>query len=332
MRRLYLLLTILTLCSTAQAQVAPSPLPRICRAGDPAMTCIPSFVVLRSDPNIVLVAGAIWDDAPANFLRTLRLAPEARRLVLRSEGGYIDPALLLAKEVRRRGMATKIDAGGFCFSSCAYVFFAGTERIVRGELGVHQVYNGFASSVQSQQGFADVFSLVREFGVADGFITPMLATPPDEMHAFSRREIADLKISSAPRVLAPDPARSLIPQRQEDRLPSEGPSTTLGLQGPPPPGSHALLLEASEDGRTPPSRSKVLWSGRRALTKWARRPSWPTRTSRPAIWGCAYFRDELRRVAAHPHPHRGPVRGLGQLHWGLDSWVARRPTQDRGAG
>lgn len=56
-----------------------------------------------------------------------------------SSGGSVYAALSVAFEVHERGMTTMIPASSWCHSACAYIFFAGHERLVDGELGVHQI-------------------------------------------------------------------------------------------------------------------------------------------------------------------------------------------------
>lgn len=262
------------------AENAPQPLPRICRADDPAMACMGPFVAYRYEPEYIYLSGDIWDDAPAAFLRILRFQPKAKVLVLDSDGGYIDPALIVAKEVRARGLDTYVMQGTQCNSACAYVFLAGTNRRVDGRLGVHQLASSDNDLAKGQVALAEVFSTLRTFGVSDGVITLMLATKPDDMHHFTRAEMAALAIEHGD-PFAPRAVES--PElKQHDRLPSEvtdnSEAPSLAIAEPTtsdsaervgqdptaaavvdgttdvaalnPEGTQSLLLEASDDGKT----------------------------------------------------------------------------------
>jgi hypothetical protein len=62
------------------------------------------------------------------FLALPRVTP-LRVIQLRSGGGYIDPALQMAKEIRAAGLTTKVDvASGSCESACTLIFAGGVRR------------------------------------------------------------------------------------------------------------------------------------------------------------------------------------------------------------
>src|SRR5690606_38361282 len=114
--------------------------------------------------------------------------PDAHIIVLNSPGGYVDNALRVAREVRRRGMATVVTRGAGCYSACAYIYFAGTARYVEGELGVHQISAEVADLVLAQTTLSDVLDALDQFGVEQPIITVMLRTPPQEMYVFTADE------------------------------------------------------------------------------------------------------------------------------------------------
>src|SRR5688572_12598950 len=97
------------------------------------------FSLPSGAPDVIILNGEI-DAALANdFFSALEARPGARILLLNSPGGYVDNALQVAREVRRRGISTYVAQGMGCYSACAYIFFAGENRDVEGELGVHQI-------------------------------------------------------------------------------------------------------------------------------------------------------------------------------------------------
>jgi len=91
-----------------------------------------------------------------------------------------------------------------CYSACAYIFFAGTNRYVEGELGVHQISAEVADLVLAQTTLGDVLDALDQFGVEQPIISVMLKTPPEEMYIFTESEIVELGINIGEPVLVAD--------------------------------------------------------------------------------------------------------------------------------
>ena len=153
------------------------------------------FVLPANQPDVIMLDGEVTHTLSSDFFRALDARPNARIIVLNSPGGYVDNALRVAHEVRRRGMATLVARQAGCYSACAYIFFAGTPRYVEGELGVHQISAEVADLVLAQTTLSDVLDALDQFGVEQPIITVMLRTPPQDMYVFSAEEIADLGIN-----------------------------------------------------------------------------------------------------------------------------------------
>jgi hypothetical protein len=101
---------------------------------------------------------------------------------------------VVAHKVKDRGMSTLVASGMGCYSACSYIFFAGQNREVDGELGVHQISAEVADLVMAQTTLADVISALNEFEVKPSIINVMLKTPPEEMYVFNADEILTLGI------------------------------------------------------------------------------------------------------------------------------------------
>jgi hypothetical protein len=107
-------------------------------------------------------------------------------------------------------MRTYVPEGMGCYSACAYVFFAGENRVADGELGVHQVSQDVADIVLTQITIGDILDALDEFGVQHQVISYMLRTPPEDMYVFSPLELAELGINrGAPIHVAITPAPPL---------------------------------------------------------------------------------------------------------------------------
>ncbi len=154
-----------------------------------------AFDLPPGEPEVIALSAEITGTTPSDLDRALEARPNARTLVLNSPGGAGDSALVIAQEVRRRGMRTYVPAGMGCYSACAYIFFAGENRIADGELGVHQISQEITDIVLTQITIGDILDALDEFGVRHQVISHMLRTPPDDMYVFSRLELGDLGIN-----------------------------------------------------------------------------------------------------------------------------------------
>lgn len=145
-------------------------------------------------PEVIALNGEIGSTLVADFDKAVSARPDAKVLLLNSPGGYVDDALVVAHKVKERGMSTLVGSGMGCYSACSYIFFAGQNREVDGELGVHQISAEVADLVLAQTTLADVLSALDEFEVTQSIITVMLQTPPAEMYIFTADEVSKLGI------------------------------------------------------------------------------------------------------------------------------------------
>jgi hypothetical protein len=140
--------------------------------------------------------GDIGPSTPLDFRRAVRAAGNPKVLMLASDGGYVSSALLLAYEVREMGLATYVLPDTGCYSACAFVFFAGTERQVDGALGVHQVWGGDTDASAAQTVVSDILEAFADFGVRREVTSVMLRTLPEDMYVFSTAELDQWGIQS----------------------------------------------------------------------------------------------------------------------------------------
>jgi len=167
-----------------------------------AMTLVPSqaaqrfgaFVVFES-PDYILMDGDITASATSDFRKARAARPNAKVLALRSAGGYVDDALKLAGAVRGSGISTAIPGNFYCYSACAYLFFAGREHIVTGKLGVHRVGEPDGSGSRDADAYYQVVKNDIQRFVPKNVMPYLESTPTESMHVFSRKEIAALKIN-----------------------------------------------------------------------------------------------------------------------------------------
>ncbi|WP_143226577.1 COG3904 family protein [Actibacterium pelagium] len=166
----------------------------------------PIFVA-KDDPSIFLLSGPITSRTPLNFQRAVGEYGSPQSLMLSSAGGDVHAGLSLALEVNRLGIDTIVEKG--CYSACFFVFSAGKNRTVSGELGVHQISNKRGDLQSGQVALSDIIDVLEQFGVHNDVLVRMLRTPSDDMYVFSQDELTQLglvslgnqsrkKVSSAP--------------------------------------------------------------------------------------------------------------------------------------
>jgi len=137
-----------------------------------------SFIVSPKVPNTLFYFGngqgsEIVSGDSLDLRKALR-NEKVNKVVLYSNGGFVNEGLIMAGIIHDKGLTTVIPKGAVCLSACAYMLFAGDQRLVDGELGVHQV--GYGQDVSGdlvplgetaegiQETLAEVLGALREFG------------------------------------------------------------------------------------------------------------------------------------------------------------------------
>lgn len=147
------------------------------------------FIIDDSNKAVIALNGDIDVNSALNFRRALQAAPEAKLIILNSPGGDVQMGLLIADDIHQRKLATYIPKGSRCLSACSFVFLAGNERKVDGDLGVHQISSDAPDLVGAQLAISDIIEVLNRFGTPMDVMHVMFKTPPDDMHVFSSEEI-----------------------------------------------------------------------------------------------------------------------------------------------
>lgn len=147
-------------------------------------------------PGVLFLDGDLTEDAGLAFLDAIIDHPETELLVLRSEGGIGTIGVGIAKMVAEIGLDTVIPHNAFCYSSCAFVFFAGSQHVALGELGVHQ--SSTVDPTPDPEGARQ--STIRNVenwasnAVPLAVVLAALRTPPELIRTFDAEEIDALGI------------------------------------------------------------------------------------------------------------------------------------------
>jgi hypothetical protein len=151
------------------------------------------FIVDAREPTAIRLSGTIGVNDALNFRRALQHASNAKILVLQSPGGSVQAALMIADDVYERKIATLVPRESQCMSACSLIFFAGFERHVHGQLGVHQLTS--SSVAGTQLAVSDIIDLLARFEVPAEALAIMFRTPSDSMHVFTGQEIERLNVN-----------------------------------------------------------------------------------------------------------------------------------------
>ncbi|RCW87584.1 hypothetical protein C7476_101350 [Phyllobacterium bourgognense] len=264
-RRLLSVLCFLTLFTTA---------------GFAAERTFGPFSVDDGRPDVIALNGEIGVGAALDFRRVLQAAPNAKLFVLNSPGGTVAMALLIADDVHQRNLATFIPKGSSCYSACAYIFLAGNERQVDGELGVHQISNDDGNLVSAQYSISDILDVLNRFNTPIEVLTVMFKTPPKDMHVFTSEEVARFHINRKPGAQAPADAVKTAEHEFEPDGAASSPTMPVVLA----PAS--VPTQITPDGLSGQAEAKLS-----AIEQYAKRPT------RMAVYtGLDLFGDDISSV------------------------------------
>jgi len=160
----------------------------------------------------VLVAeGAIDADALRKLTAELDVEGRTIRVVsLNSPGGEVQQAMAMARLVRERGIATEVEDGALCASSCPILFAGGVSRIAapRAAIGLHQFFAATAQDAEkstSAQALSDaqlttarITRFLAEMGVDPALWLHAMDTPPQALYYLSRSELARYRLVDRP--------------------------------------------------------------------------------------------------------------------------------------
>ncbi len=133
-----------------------------------------SFVYSDEVPNVLFLFDEIRAGDSFEFRKALR-NHNIQTLVLGSPGGSVWEGLTIGGTVFDKGLRTYIPNGARCVSACSFIFFGGKERLISGNLGVHQ----FASSNANQEQPKGEVQSEAQYTVSEiiGFLNEF-STPP----------------------------------------------------------------------------------------------------------------------------------------------------------
>ena len=132
-----------------------------------------SFILDSDTPDTLFFVDEIKPGDSFELRKALR-NHNVKNVVLASPGGSVFEGLQMAGIIFDRELRTYIPEGSACVSACAFLFFAGNERLSEGKLGVHQTYSGNFSEEKAvgQTQYVTQFTVSEIIGFLNEFGTP----------------------------------------------------------------------------------------------------------------------------------------------------------------
>ncbi|WP_246730168.1 hypothetical protein [Nitratireductor mangrovi] len=157
-------------------------------------------ITFTLEPGGVLSATGFVDvGARKRFAEELQQRGEyVRSVALNSPGGSLDDAIAISRLIRERGLATRVEDGAFCASSCPLMLAGGVARRVgeKAAVGVHQFYAISGAPVEPEQAMADaqvttarISRHLSEMGVDPALWLHALDTPPRALYYLTMDEM-----------------------------------------------------------------------------------------------------------------------------------------------
>ncbi|WP_265516307.1 hypothetical protein [Nitratireductor luteus] len=161
---------------------------------------------------VLQVTGSIEPGAARRLGEELEARGEYVTTVsLNSPGGSLDDAIAMARTIRERELATRVDDGAVCASSCPLMLAGGVTRHIGEEaaIGVHQFYAAAGTQIAPEQAMADAQTTTArisrhldEMGVDPALWLHALVTPPRALYYLSREEMLAYGLATEPQKLA----------------------------------------------------------------------------------------------------------------------------------
>ncbi|MBJ3786462.1 hypothetical protein JEQ47_17180 [Devosia sp. MSA67] len=154
---------------------------------------------------VLALTGTIDPGSAQRFAEEIAARGEyVSTVLLDSPGGSVNDALEMGRLILERGLATEVQDGGLCASSCPLVFASGSVRVAGQEaaIGVHQIYAAALSDspvdalrvagvamADAQQVTARITRHLSEAGVDPALWLHALETPPDRLYYLTAEEL-----------------------------------------------------------------------------------------------------------------------------------------------
>ena len=157
--------------------------------------------------DVAFFFGTVQYQSDMILKRTLQSEPQTKLIVLASFGGSMYGGMRASSVIHQAGIDTYVPERVACMSACSSMFFAGKNRWVEGDLGVHQFRSGddteevsaAVKEVEAQAQFkmSDVITVLSDYDLPNFVLPRMLSTHWSDMHIFTDTEKVSLMEKNA---------------------------------------------------------------------------------------------------------------------------------------
>jgi hypothetical protein len=212
----------------------PAILAPLMPGGDRRQTPMPTPDAARAKPisfelvggGKLMATGTITPGSSEAFAAEIeRRGDYVKTVVLNSPGGSVGDALAMGKLIRDKKLATEIEAGKYCASSCPLVFFGGVERRAgdKATIGVHQVFAMTAPPAgaprdemsDAQRISARCQRYLGDMGINLQVWVHAMETAKDKLFVFTPDEMKTLNIVTPPPVAASAAPAPVAPSKSK---------------------------------------------------------------------------------------------------------------------
>lgn len=155
-----------------------------------------SFFHFKRTPKVLFLLDEIISGDSFELRRAIR-QNNIQLIVTSSPGGAVFEALQISGIVFDNNISTYVPKDGSCESACSFIFFAGENRIISGELGVHQFFTADALSSEdiptadtmftAQFTTSEIIGFLNQYGTPPFVYERMFST--SEMHYFNQESL-----------------------------------------------------------------------------------------------------------------------------------------------
>ncbi len=119
-------------------------------------------------------------------------------ILLNSNGGLVAEGVLMGRFLHQNGIATAVERGKHCFSSCISIFAGGVPRTAfpGARMGVHRANHDSQDTRDARAVSISMNDFYREWKVPDSIRMAMIDTPPDKLYLLTEDEMRRFSTSS----------------------------------------------------------------------------------------------------------------------------------------
>ncbi|HYW59674.1 MAG TPA: GYF domain-containing protein [Xanthobacteraceae bacterium] len=228
----------------------------------------PSFRLVRNGTELEF-KGGIAAGLHLEFERFLQASPNLKVVHLTSQGGRIAEAELIAKEVKRRNLATYVSS--FCASACTEIFIAGQRRWAASsaKIGFHSPSFPGLGEIEMRRIRADAVAYLVNQGVDRAFAEKAISTRPTSMWYPTIKEMIDAKVVTgiAERDQFAASALTMLASTESARSTLEKIPVFAAIRDVYPDEYVTLVKQATDGYAAGESEQEILGKGKRIVSK-----------------------------------------------------------------